>query len=159
MSGFPYWVLYMSCWRLSVRAKNCSKSNLLKVDLCCWWCWEVDLVLEIGWFDPKWYPKLPLLISYTCRRFWVNKNHFCSFLHKIRGGAFITGRHLFYMSGYSTQTAQAQVFHFKIISTRRTIPIHFPRHSLEPRQCFKKLQRGHRWRKKLSKGRTSRKVT
>ena len=56
------------------------------------------------------------------------------------------------------KTAQARVFHFKIISTRRTIPICFPRDSLEPGQCFKKLQRGHRRRRKFSKGRTSREV-
>ena len=58
---------------------------------------------------------------------------------------------------YWPKTAQARIFHSKI--TRRTITIRFPAHSLEPTQCFKKLQRGHRWRRKVSKCRTSREVT
>ena len=57
------------------------------------------------------------------------------------------------------KTAQARVFYSKIISTRRKITIRFPTHSMEPGQCFQKLQRGHRWRRKFSKGRTSREVT
>ena len=37
------------------------------------------------------------------------KEHiFVTFLHKIRGGAFITGRHLFYMSGYGAKTNISQ---------------------------------------------------
>ena len=58
-----------------------------------------------------------------------------------------------------SKTAQARVFHSKIISTRRTITIRFPTHSMEPGKCFKKLQRGHRWRRRFSKGKTSREVT
>ena len=56
------------------------------------------------------------------------------------------------------KTAQARVFHSKITSTRRMITIRFPTHSMEPRQCFQKLQSDHRWRRKFSKGRTSREV-
>ena len=51
-----------------------------------------------------------------------------------------------------SKTAQVQVFLSKIISTRRTIPICFPTHSMEPVKCFQNLQRGHRWRRKFSKG-------
>ena len=40
--------------------------------------------------------------------------------------------------------SMAQVFLSKIISTRRTITIRFHTHSLEPGQCFQKLQSGHR---------------
>ena len=71
VGGFPYWVLYMYCRRLSVRAKNSSKSNFLKVDLFGWGCWEIDLVLEMSWFDPKWHPKSLVLVSYTC--WWYNR--------------------------------------------------------------------------------------
>ena len=60
---------------------------------------------------------------------------------------------------YWPKTAQVHVFYSKIISTHRTITIRFPTHSMESGQCFQKLQRGHRWRRKFSKGITSREVT
>ena len=56
------------------------------------------------------------------------------------------------------KTAQARVFHSKIISTRRTITIRFPTHSMEPVQCYQKLQRGRRLSRKFSNGRTGREV-
>ena len=57
-----------------------------------------------------------------------------------------------------SKTALARVFLSKIISTRRTITIRFPTHSMEPGECFQKLKRGHRWRRKIFKGKKIREV-
>ena len=63
---FPYWVLCKQLQLLLWEAQNEWKSSFSKVDLLGWGCWEVDMTLEIDWFDPKWHPKSLVLISYTC---------------------------------------------------------------------------------------------
>ena len=58
-----FWIQHFMLFLVTVWVSKCT--GFLNIDLYTWERWEVDLMLGIGQYDPKWYPKALLLISHT----------------------------------------------------------------------------------------------